>query len=328
MRIFVTGASGFVGRAFLSATVDKHILSAMSRNETSDKKIIETGASPIRCSLDDVSAEHMAGVDAVVHAAAYMERWGTSRDYWRTNVEGTKRLLAEAKRAGVKRFIHIGTEAVLLRGQSLLNVDETYPLALNSPFLYSRTKAHAEVAVRKANDPANSFESIVLRPRFVWGPGDQRLLPNLRRMSETNQFIWVDGGSHKTSTTYIGNLTYGIELALTQGRGGEAYFVHDDGGAVAFRDFLPKLASAAGFELKGPDVPGWLLRALAFGAEKAYRLKLLYQAPPISRFNVNVFSRDCILIDAKARREMGYAPPVSREAGLNALAASIQSVTP
>jgi nucleoside-diphosphate-sugar epimerase len=114
---------------------------------------------------------------------------------------------------------------------------------------------------------------------------------------------------------------------LTQGRGGEAYFVLDDGGAVTFREFLPELASAAGFELEGLNVLGWLVRAIAFGAEKAYRLKLVRQAPPITRFNMNLFSRDCILVDAKARREMGYAPPVSREAGLNALAASTPAVT-
>jgi nucleoside-diphosphate-sugar epimerase len=201
MRIFITGASGFVGRAFISATAHKHVLFAMSRGETSDKKIIEAGATPIRCSLDDVTAEHMAGVDAVIHAAAYVEQWGTPHDFWHTNVEGTQRLLSEAKKAGVRRFIHIGTEAVLLRGQRLIHVDETYPLALNSPSPYSRTKAHAELAVREANDPANRFESIVLRPRFVWGPRDERLLPTLSHMSAINRFVWVDEGRHNTSTT-------------------------------------------------------------------------------------------------------------------------------
>ncbi|MEI9977622.1 MAG: NAD-dependent epimerase/dehydratase family protein [Edaphobacter sp.] len=327
MRIFITGASGFVGGAFLSAASDKHLLFAMSRGETSDKKIIEAGATPIRCSLDDVTAEHMVGMEAIVHAAAYVEQWGTPHDFWHTNVEGTKRLLAEARKAGVRRFVHIGTEAVLLRGQALINVDETYPLALNSPFPYSHTKAHAEIAVREANDPANRFESIVLRPRFVWGPGDERLLPGLRRMNAANQFVWVDGGRHKTSTTYIGNLIYAMELALTQGRGGEAYFVLDEGGAVSFRDFLPKLASASGFELKGHDVPGWLVRAIAFVAEKAYRFKLLRQTPPITRFSANVFSRDCVLVDAKARREMGYVPPISRESGLSALTTSLPTVS-
>jgi nucleoside-diphosphate-sugar epimerase len=201
-------------------------------------------------------------------------------------------------------------------------VDETYPLALLSPFLYSRTKAHAEKAVREANHPESGFETIVVRPRFVWGPGDETLLPILRRMSEAGRFAWIDGGHHKTSTTYIGNLVYAMELALTQGRSGEAYFVLDDGGPVAFRDFLPKMAEAAGFVLKGNEMPGSLIRAIAFFAEKAWRILPLSGAPPIARFGANILSRECSLSDAKARNDMNYRPPFTREQGLLALAAA------
>ncbi|MEP6968229.1 MAG: NAD-dependent epimerase/dehydratase family protein, partial [Pseudomonadota bacterium] len=180
MNIFITGASGFVGGAFVRAGADRHAFSAMSRSEATDAKIRAAGAAPVRCSLDDVTAEHLGGAEAVVHCAAYVEEWGPWRDYWRVNVEGTARLLAAAKAAGVKRFVHIGTEAALFYGQPLREVDETYPLALSSPFPYSRTKAHAEQHVRAANDPAGGFETVVVRPRFVWGPGDETILPTVR----------------------------------------------------------------------------------------------------------------------------------------------------
>ena len=322
MKIFVTGASGFVGGAFVREAGARHVIVAMSRSETSDAKISALGAVPVRCDLKNVSAEHLKGCEAVMHCAAYVEEWGPWSAYWRANVEGTQRLLAAAKKAGVKRFVHIGTEAALLKGQALIDADETYPLALDSPFPYSRTKAHAEKAVRAASDPANGFETIVVRPRFVWGPGDETLLPILRRMSETGRFAWIDGGRHRTSTSYIGNLTSAMELALTRGRSGEAYFVLDGGGPVTFRAFLPKLAEAAGFELKGREVPGWLARGMAFVAEKAWRMLPLSGAPPLTRFGANILSRDCILVDNKARAELGYAPPFTREQGLAALASS------
>lgn len=323
MKIFVTGASGFVGSAFVRDARSRHTMIAMSRSENSDVKIAGLGATPVRCALDDVAASHIAGCDAVVHCAAHVKQWGPWSDFWRINVQGTRRLLEEARKAGVKRFVHIGTEAALLHGQDLIDADESYPLALGSPFPYSRTKAHAEKAVREANHPESGFETIVLRPRFVWGPGDETLLPVLRRMSETGQFAWVDGGRHKTSTTYIGNLTYAMELALTQGRSGESYFVLDDGGEpVAFRDFLPKMAEAAGFALKGREVPGWLIRTIAFFAEKAWRILPLSGAPPITRFGANVVSRECILSDAKARKDLNYRPLFTREQGLQALAAA------
>jgi hypothetical protein len=174
--------------------------------------------------------------------------------------------------------------------------------------------------VREANDRAGGFTTIVVRPRFVWGPGDETLLPVIRSMSEQGRFAWVDGGRHTTSTTYIGNLVYAMELALSNGRGGEAYFVLD-GEPVVFRDFLTRLARAAGFELKGREVPGWLVRAIAYGAEKTWRGLRLRGKPPITRFAAAIMSRDCILSDAKARNEMNYRPPFTIEEGLAELAA-------
>lgn len=311
MNIFVTGASGFVGGAFVRASAGKHVISAMSRSEASDAKIKAAGATPIRCSLDDVTADHMKGMDAVVHCAAFVEEWGPWRDYWRMNVDGTKRMLAAAKKAGVKRFVHIGTEAALFHGQHMRNVDESYPLALDSPFPYSRTKAHAEKAVRTANDPKAGFETIVIRPRFVWGPGDETILPVVRRMAAEGQFAWIGGGRNKTSTTYIGNLTHAIELALSAGKSGEAYFVLD-GPPIVFREMLTRMAKAAGFSLPDREVPGWLVRTIAYAGEKAWRILPLNGRPPLTRFTANIMSRDCILIDAKARPRDGVRPAVHR----------------
>ncbi len=322
MRIFVTGASGFVGGAYTKEAVAHHDVVAMSRCLASDAKLVALGATPVRCDLNNVGPEHLKDCEVVMHCAAHVEEWGPWSTYWRTNVEGTQRLLSVARKAGVGRFVHIGTEAALLKGQDLMEADETYPLALSSPFPYSRTKAYAEKAVREASDPINGFETIVIRPRFVWGPGDETLLPVLRRMSENGQFVWVDGGRHKTSTTYIGNLVYAMELALAKGNSGEAYFVLDDGGPVSFREFLPKLAEAAGFQLTGREVSAWMVRSMAFLAEKAWRALALSGAPPLTRFGANILSHECILVDAKARMHMGYDPPFTRSQGFSVLTAA------
>ena len=228
MNLFITGASGFVGGAYVRAHARDHAIRAMSRSEKSDAAILALGATPVRSALGEVTAEQLKGADAVIHCAAYVEEWGPWEDYWRMNVEGTKQLLAAAKQAGVKRFVHIGTEAALFHGQDMRGVDETYPLSLNSPFPYSRTKAHAEKAVREANEPAAGFTTIVIRPRFVWGEGDTTILPVVKEMTAKGQFAWIDGGRAKTSTTNIANLVHAMNLALTTGQGGEPYFILDD----------------------------------------------------------------------------------------------------
>jgi nucleoside-diphosphate-sugar epimerase len=323
MKIFITGASGFVGGAFVKAYAKTHDITAMSRSDKSDAAIRAQGATPIRAALGEVKTEQLKGFDAVVHCAAYVEEWGPWEDYWRVNVDGTKELLVAAKGADVKRFVHIGTEAALFHGQHMRNVDEHYPLSLNSPYPYARTKAHAEKAVREANDSSAGFTTIVVRPRFVWGPGDQTILPAVKAMVEKGQFAWIDGGRNKTSTTYIGNLTHAMNLALTKGNGGNAYFVLD-GPPVVFREFMTKMLNAGGVTPGDRAVPGWVVRTIAYLGETTYRALNIKSKPPLTRFTANIMSRDCILIDDKARKEMGYAPTVTVDQGLAALKQSLQ----
>ena len=76
--------------------------------------------------------------------------------------------------ARVRRYY--GTEAALMNGQPLVNVDESAPLRPDSRAGYPASKAAAEQVVIEAN---GSLETVVLRPRFVWGAGDTTLLPEL-----------------------------------------------------------------------------------------------------------------------------------------------------
>ena len=320
MRIFVTGGSGFVGGAAIAALSKTHEIAALSRSEKSDAEIRARGGAPVRGDLEAASAAMLKGADAVVHCAAFVEEWGPYEAYHAVNVTGTERLLAAAKAAGVKRFIHIGTEAALFHGQPMVDIDETYPLAPASPFPYSRTKALAEIAVAAANDAAAGFQTVILRPRLIWGEGDKTILPAVKAMAEAGKFLWIDEGRAMTSTTHIDNLVAAIDLALTKGRGGEAYFVVD-GAPSRFRDFLTRYLATAGVTLPDRSLPGAVVRLIANAMEPLFRLAGAGAAPPITRFTAHIMSRDCTLRDAKARAELGYRPVITLEEGLARLAA-------
>jgi hypothetical protein len=320
MRIFVTGASGFVGGAAARAFAAKgHEVRAMSRSEKSDEKIRALGATPVRCDLEDVAAADIGDAEAVLHSAAFVEQWGPVQAWKRFNIDGTARMLKAAREAGARRFIHISTESVLWRGQHLRGVDESYPRAPNSPYPYSWTKARAEALVEKANAP--EFETIALRPRFIWGPGDTTLLPTIRHMAQTGQWMWINGGRAQTSSTHIDNLVHAIELALTKGRGGEAYFVLDDG-VRSMKEIISAIAGTQGISLPDKSVPTWAADMIGSIAEGVWRIFGLKGEPPLTRFGAMIMSRDAVLNDAKARRELGYAPVVSVEDGLRALRAA------
>ncbi len=326
MDIFVTGGSGFVGQATVARLVSAgHRVRAMSRSGRSDALLRDFGAEPVRCDLETVGAAQLDGAQVTVHAAAFVEQWGPADAWDRINVGGTRRMLEAARAAGVARFVHIGTEAALVRGQALREVDESAPLALDSPYPYCRTKALAEQAVRAANDPAAGFVTLVLRPRFIWGPGDQTLLPAILAMARSGRFAWIDGGRALTSTTYIGNLVHAIELALTRGQPGEAYFVLDEG-TRSLREMITALAAAAGVTLPDTSIPYPVAATVAWCLEKVWRATGRPGPPPLTRHAAMVMARDCTLVGAKAARELGYVPGVGVEQGLRELRAWLASV--
>lgn len=317
MRIFVTGASGFVGGAAAEKLVaGGHDVRAMSRSEKSDAAIRALGATPVRCDLENVAAEHIGDAEAIIHCAAFVEQWGP-RDAWRKfNMDGTRRTLEAANSAGAKRFIHISTESVLWRGQHLRGVDETYPRAPNSPYPYSWTKARAEELVEDANTPA--FQTIILRPRFIWGPGDTTLLPTIRHMAKTGQWMWIDNGRAQTSTTHIANLVHAIELALSHGGGGQAYFILDDG-VRSMKEMIGAIAATQNIALPDRSAPAWMADAIGATCEVLWSTLPLKGEPPLTRFSAMIMSRDSVLKDDKARAEMGYRPVISVDDGLRAL---------
>jgi nucleoside-diphosphate-sugar epimerase len=319
VNIFITGASGFVGGAATRRlAAGGHRIRAMSRSAASDEKIRAMGAEPVQCDLDNVTSAHIQGAEIVIHCAAFVEQWGPPDAWDRINVRGTRRMVDEAQRAGVGRFIHMGTEAALVRGQHLRGVDETEPLAYDSPYPYCRTKALAERAVRDANH--DGFMTLILRPRFIWGPCDQTILPLIKKMAASGGWRWIDHGGAITSTTHIENLVDAVELSLTKGRPGEPYFILD-AGERSMKQMISAMAASVGVTLPDRSIPYGLADAIAAVSEAAWRLFHLAGHPPLTRHAAMVMARDCILIGTKAERELGYRPRVTVEAGLAALAA-------
>jgi nucleoside-diphosphate-sugar epimerase len=313
---FVTGGSGFIGgRLIERLRSDGHAIRALARSEQAADRVRARGAEPVSGELGDVSAMRAGaeGCKWAFHAAATLGDWGTREEFERGNVEGTRNVLAACAEAGVRRLVHVGTEAALLAGQPLVDVDESAPLRPDSPALYSATKARAEQLVRDAN--RDGFETVVVRPRFVWGRGDTTLLPTMAEMVRSGRFAWIGGGRHKTSTTHVDNAVKGLMLGATRGSPGDVYFV-TDGEPVVFRDFVSELLSTQGVDPPTRTIPAPVAHALAIGGETAWHALPLPGRPPLTRFAYWVSAQECTIRIDKARQQLGYEPVRTREDGL------------
>src|SRR5262249_10174771 len=131
MRTFVTGGSGFVGRTLIRVLREKgHQVLALARSDAAVEVVRAAGADPVRGDLGQVEVmrEGMAGCQWVIHSAALAKAWGARRDFIEANVRGTENVLEASLSAGVKRLVHISTEAVLVGGGPIVDAVETRPL--------------------------------------------------------------------------------------------------------------------------------------------------------------------------------------------------------
>lgn len=321
MRAFVTGGSGFVGRHLLAALAKRgEPARALARSPQAAEAVRGAGGEPWEGTLNDVERLRvgMEGCDTVFHAAAHVKLSGPRAEFYEANVRGTEAVLEAARAAGVKRLVHVSTEAVLVDGGPMANLNETHPLPTRPVGPYPSTKGEAERLVLRANGP--DFTTVAVRPRMVWGPGDTVLLPSLVAAVKSGRLRWIGGGHYLTSTCHVTNLVEGLLLAAEKGQGGQAYFL-TDGAPVEFRTFITALLKTQGVTPGDKSIPTALAAAVAVVSDVVWDVLGLKGTPPLTRTELLLAGQEVTVNDEKARLELGYTGSVSREEGLRSLAA-------
>ena len=227
----------------------------------------------------------------------------------------TANLLRAASGASVNRFVQLGAAAVVMGDMApILKANESMPRQERSWAPYSTSKARSEALVLEANRPG-VFETVVVRPPMIWGAG----MPTLDHMVETvkaGQFRWVGDGSQAMSTAHVDNVCHALELAARDGRGGEAYFV-SDGTDSTLREVISGLLQTRAIDPPRAAAPLPVAWAMASVMEFSRRGE-----PPITRQMLRLIGQPFTLDIAKARRELGYRPVITREQGLAAMRGS------
>lgn len=316
-RVFVTGGSGFVGTNLISALVDQGVeVVALARSESSIAKVIEAGANVTASgdldSLDEME-RGMQGCDLVFHVAAAVGILGDFEEFHHVNVAGTQQVIDAAKKAGVPRFVHVSTEALMAGGKPYIYMDETWPYPKKPVGMYATTKGLAEQLVIKAN--CDALTTVAVRPPLIWGKGDTSVLPAIADAVISGQWVWFNGGHYPHTSTHIRNVIEGLIVAAEKGKGGQVYYV-TDGPEHDFREFMTALLETRGVKDNSKSMPYWLGNIIARACEILWNLLPLKGAPPLPRELLYLMGQHMTINDSKARTELGYEGKVTLAEGL------------
>lgn len=316
MKIFLTGATGFVGGYFLKKLLsDGHEVISHVRSTTSIKTIEKIGGKYWLGNLDEIKVLQapLKGCDAVIHCAAYLKFWGSEKDFEDANITITKNLLQASKNTKIKRFIFISAASVVMNeGRALINISEDQPYCNLLELPYSRTKAIAEQLVLSAH--SNQFKTIALRPPFIWGKGDA-VDKQIGQAANQNQFAWFSGGNYSYATCHIHNLSYAVSLALKANLDGSAVFIADKT-KMNFREFMSKRLKAGGYKIPKLSIPTSIAYWFAGLIELIWRRFKIQSNPPLVREMVRLMGYGFSISLNKAEKTLKYRPILSVLDGL------------
>lgn len=296
-KVWVTGASGFVGEALVLRLLlgQKFAPVAAVRGAT---RLL--GLCPIaRFELGATTPAQLVGVQIVVHAAARVHvMHETAHDalaeFRRVNVEGTVQLARSAARAGVKRFVFISSIKV--------NGESTPP---GRPFTahdvpapqdpYGISKHEAEQALLLLGSETG-MEIVIIRPPLVYGPGVKANFLSLLKWLEKGLMLPLSGINNQRSMVAVGNLVALIETCLEHPAAAGQTFLVSDGSDFSTPGLLRRLASAMGKKARLLPVPAKLLLICAAAVGKRAVAQRICES---------------LQVDISKNREMlGWVPPI------------------
>ena len=332
MNLLVTGGGGFLGQALCRGLVARgHAVTSFNRGTYPELDAL--GVRQLQGDLADRDAvlaafggRDGARFDGVFHNAAKAGAWGSHDSYHRANVLGTRHVIEACRAHGIGRLVHTSTPSVTHRATHPVEggTADNVPYGTGFKAPYASTKAIAEQEVLAANDA--TLATIALRPRLIWGPGDNQLLPRLVQRARAGRLRFVGGGDNLVDTTFIDNAAQAHfdafdHLAPGAACAGRAYFI-SNGEPRPMRDIVNAMLAAAGAPPVTKTLPFGAAYAIGAVCEALWTLLPLRGEPPLTRFLAEQLATTHWYDMAPATRDFGYVPKVSIAEGLERLAAS------
>jgi nucleoside-diphosphate-sugar epimerase len=313
MRILVTGATGFLGKALAFRLAELgHDVTATGRNRTIGESLVRPGVAFLPLELGDRPGLEaaLAGQDAVCHSAALSSPWGPYDDFYQANVVGTRNIIDACVKNHVGRLLHVSSPTVYFDHTERHGVKEDDPLPRRGVNAYAVTKLLADqLVLARPELPATIF-----RPRGIFGPGDTAILPRMIRANERGMVPIIGSEDPVLDLTYVDNVVDAMVAALDAPAAVGKVYNLTNGEPVKLWATLERVFGL----LEVPFKPRRMSRTGAYAAATAMEIlgKLSGNEPVLTRYTVGVLSTPMTLDISAARRDLGYAPRVSMEEGM------------
>ena len=317
MKALITGATGFVGSHLARTLLQRgDSVRILARTETKAESLRSAGAEVRLGDLTDPgSLRGLAeDVEIVFHLGSAMS--GSAEQFDRVDVQGTERLLLEAERAGVRRFVYAGTLSgypLAQKGDGAVidehcGFDETGLLGN-----YARAKARAEASVLAANGRGR-MEGVIVRLGLVCGVGASVLPGHVCRPVTRNLVIVFGDGSIPLPLTFVDNAIDALILGATvPGIAGESFNIVDDD-VLTQHDYLTLFRQASGAALRVIRMPRIAYYAMGLLSEVAAAVR--QKEPATNRYRVRTRLMRVRWDSSKAHRLLRWQPRVPLRVGL------------
>lgn len=312
MRIYVTGATGYLGRALCRRFVaDGHEVRALVRDPERGRELAAAGAALFPGDVTDrVSLrEGMSGADWVVHAAADLDLAGPPGRMEAVNVQGSENVASLAYKLGVPRLLSVSSVAYF--GGSPDDgraATEESPPRRPFPTRYSATKHEGERAIRAW--AARGLHVASVHPSLIYGPPGKKEGANaILRQIVLRRFPALVGADRLASWVFLDDVVDGIVRAMSRAAPGAAYLLA--GEAITVRELARTVGEMANVAPPRREVSvataRWALRL----ALPLYRLR--GRRPPLPLAQLDSLARHWNFDDSRARRDLDWSPRDLRE---------------
>jgi len=306
MKVFLTGATGFVGHHVARALAGDGARLRLLVRKTSNLANLEGIKGETHTGdLSDPESLRQAleGFDAVVHVAADYRLWiPDPASMYRANVDGTRELLRMAREAGVPRFVYTSSVATMHFRRDGLVVNEDTPVSLADMVgHYKRSKFLAEqeaIAAARAGQ-----QVIILNPTTPIGPNDAKPTPTGRIFVDflNRKFpAYMDTGLNLVDVLEVARAHV---TALTKGQPGHRYIL--GGENLTLKQILDKMAAITGIPSPTVEIPFAVAATYAF-FEEWITGRIRGREPRATLEEVRMGRKKMYASSAHAQQELGF----------------------